>query len=71
MNAVAPRPIDVRLMNMTFVVLLLTFAGLGAVSGVRWLARLSVFDIQAITVLGDTRHSNNQKSLAKSCFDRY
>jgi cell division protein FtsQ len=59
MNAAAPRPLDVRLMNMTLVVLLLTFAALGALAGVRWLARLSAFDIQGITVVGDTRHSNS------------
>ena len=59
MNPVAPRPLDLRLMNLSFVVLMLCFAGLAAVAGVRWLARLSVFDIQGITVVGDTRHSNS------------
>ncbi len=59
MSPAAPRPLDLRLMNMTFMALLLTFAVLAAVAGVRWLARLSAFDIQRITVVGDTRHSNS------------
>lgn len=52
-------PMDVKLMNMAMVVLLLVFAGLGAVAAVRTFSRMSVFDIQGITVGGDTRHNNS------------
>ena len=52
-------PVDVKLMNMAMVVLLLVFAGLCAVAAVRTFSRMSVFDIQGITVGGDTRHNNS------------
>lgn len=58
MSPAAPLPVDVRLMNTTALVLLLTFVVFGVVTGGRWLARLPQFDIRAITVTGDVSHSN-------------
>lgn len=58
MNPATPLPVDVRLMNTTALVLLLTFVVLGVVAGGRWLARLPQFDIRAITVTGDVSHNN-------------
>ena len=58
MNAPMASPLDVRLMNMTAVVLLLTFIALAMGSAARWLARSPSFDIQSIAVLGDTSHNN-------------
>ena len=58
MNTLAAKPLDVRLMNMSALVLLLVFAVGAALAGVRWMARWSAFDIQRITVTGDTHHSN-------------
>lgn len=52
-------PVDVKLMNLGLVVLLLVFAGLCAVAAVRTFSRMSAFDIQGITVGGDTRHNNS------------
>jgi len=58
MNPATPLPVDVRLMNTTALVLLLTFVVFGVVTGGRWLARLPQFDIRAIAVTGDVAHSN-------------
>ncbi len=58
MNASVATPLDVKLMNMTAAVLFLAFAVLGATAAARWLARLPVFDIQGITVMGDVNHNN-------------
>ena len=58
MNAPVASPLDVRLMNMTAVVLFLAFLALASGSVARWLARSSVFDIAGISVLGDTGHNN-------------
>ena len=58
MNPAVATPLDVKLMNMTAMVLLLTFAALGLVAAVRWTSRLSAFDIQAISVDGQVTHNN-------------
>lgn len=58
MNAPVASPLDVRLMNMTAVVLFLAFLALALGSVGRWLARSPVFDIAGISVLGDTSHNN-------------
>jgi cell division protein FtsQ len=51
-------PVDVKLMNLTGAVLFLVFVVLCAMTTVRVLSRASQFDIQGITVTGDTRHNN-------------
>ena len=56
-ESLAP-PLDVRLMNATALLLLLSFIALGVGSTVRWLARAPVFDIAGVSVLGDTSHNN-------------
>lgn len=58
-SAAAIRPLDVRLMDMASLALSLAFAGLVLVWSARGLMRWSGFDIQGITVVGDTRHSNS------------
>ena len=57
MNTVAT-PLDVRLMNITVAVLLSVFVALCVAAAARWVSRSSQFDIQNITVVGDTRHNN-------------
>ncbi len=59
MNAAVVKPLDVRLMNMSVVALMLVFAILCGLALVRWVSRLSVFDIAGITVTGDTAHNNS------------
>ena len=59
MNTVVVTPVDVKLMNLTVSVLVLGFAVLCAVTAVRAVSRARVFDIQGITVVGDTRHNNS------------
>jgi cell division protein FtsQ len=51
-------PVDVRLMNMTALVLLVAFALLAVGSGVTWLARHPVFSVHAIAVNGELMHNN-------------
>jgi len=58
MNAVAT-PLDVRLMNITVSVLLSVFVVLCAAAAARWVSRWNEFDIQKITVVGDTLHNNS------------
>lgn len=58
MNPAVATPLDVKLMNMTAMALLLTFAVLGLVAAVRWTSRLPAFDIQAISVDGQVTHNN-------------
>jgi cell division protein FtsQ len=58
MSTAVASPADVKLMNMTSMVLLLTFVAFGVVTGGRWLARLPEFDIRGITVTGDVSHTN-------------
>ncbi len=52
-------PMDVKLMNLTGAVLVLVFVVLCAMTTVRTVARARAFDIQGITVTGDTRHNNS------------
>lgn len=57
MNAM-PAPLDIRLMNMTAMVLfvgLLVYAGWACV---RWVVRQPVFDVRAIVVRGDVSHTS-------------
>ena len=58
MSATLPPPVDVRLMNLTALVLVLAFGVMGVVALARWVARLPQFDIRGITVTGDVSHSN-------------
>ena len=51
-------PLDVRLMNACTVLLLLVFVAGASLGAVRWIARLPVFALARITVVGDTSHSN-------------
>jgi cell division protein FtsQ len=51
--------LDVRLMNRAAAALMLAFALLIALMGVRLLARWSAFDLQQIVVTGDSHHSNS------------
>lgn len=58
MNAAAPAPIDVKLMNLTATVLFLGF-GVALLAGLAgWMLRHQAFSIRAITVLGDTAHNS-------------
>jgi cell division protein FtsQ len=59
MNPKMVTPVDVKLMNLTVVVLVLVFVALCAVASVRMVTRSSQFDIRGITVTGDTRHNNS------------
>lgn len=58
MNSTVSTPLDVKLMNMTALVLFLAFAVLSAVTASRWIARLPAFDIAGITVVGEVTHNN-------------
>ena len=51
-------PLDVKLMNTVSAVLGWVFAALVLVLGVAWLARQPVFNLTAIRVGGDLKHSN-------------
>ena len=59
MNAKVAKPMDVKLMNLAFAVLVLVFVALCALAAVRSFSRAHAFDIQGITVNGDTRHNNS------------
>ncbi|MDE2416368.1 MAG: cell division protein FtsQ/DivIB [Burkholderiales bacterium] len=59
MNSAVATPIDVKLMNMTTLVLGLAFVVLGAVAMARWVSRLPAFDIKGILVTGDVNHNNS------------
>lgn len=52
-------PVDVKLMNLAVAVLVLVFAVLCTTATVRRVSRAQVFDIQGITVTGDTQHNNS------------
>jgi cell division protein FtsQ len=58
MNATVATPVDVKLMNLTAMVLFLTFVVAGAVATARWVIRLPVFDIKGIVIAGDVTHNN-------------
>jgi cell division protein FtsQ len=59
MKSAVATPVDVKLMNLTVAVLVLVFVALCALASVRVVSRASQFDIQGITVGGDTRHNNS------------
>ncbi len=52
-------PVDVKLMNLAVAVLVLVFVALCALATVRSVSRARAFDIQGITVTGDSRHNNS------------
>ncbi|WP_233505955.1 cell division protein FtsQ/DivIB [Rhodoferax lacus] len=52
-------PVDVKLMNLAVVVLVLVLLVYCAVATVRSVSRARAFDIQGITVTGDSRHNNS------------
>ncbi|MGI9135425.1 MAG: cell division protein FtsQ/DivIB [Rhodoferax sp.] len=58
MNPAQVIPADIKVMNLTALVLLLVFVVYGVVAASRWLVRLPAFDIQAIAVAGDVNHNN-------------
>lgn len=58
MNTAAATPLDVKLMNMTTLVLALAFAALGLLAAARWVSRLPAFDIAGIWVTGEITHNN-------------
>jgi cell division protein FtsQ len=58
MKITASTPLDVKLMNLSAIVMFAAFALLLASSLAFWLARQSVFDIRAISVGGDVTHNN-------------
>lgn len=58
MNASVTTPVDVKLMNMTAMVLSVAFVVLCAVTAARWISRLPVFDIRGIQVSGEVNHNN-------------
>lgn len=58
MSTAVATPVDVKLMNLAVAVLVLVFAALCAVAAVRSVTRAHAFDIQRITVSGDTTHNN-------------
>lgn len=59
MKSKVAKPMDIRLMNLAFAVLVLVFVALCALAAVRSFSRARAFDIQGITVTGDTRHNNS------------
>lgn len=59
MNTAVVKPLDVKLMNMSVAALVLVFVVLCGVAAVRWVSRLSTFDIAGITVNGETTHNNS------------
>jgi cell division protein FtsQ len=58
MNPAVATPLDVKLMNMTALVLALAFASLGVAAAARWVSRLPAFDIAGILVSGEMNHNN-------------
>ncbi len=58
MTANVATPLDVKLMNLTTTVLFVGFVVLGVVTAARWAARLPIFDIASITVLGEVSHNS-------------
>ena len=58
MNHAVTTPLDIKLMNMTAMVLFVGFVALGALVTARWMVRLPVFDIKGIAVTGEVNHNN-------------
>jgi cell division protein FtsQ len=59
MKSSVAAPVDVKLMNLAMLVLVLVFGVLCAVVSVRSVSTAHAFDIQGMTVVGDTRHNNS------------
>jgi cell division protein FtsQ len=59
MKSKVAAPVDVKLMNLAVAVLVLVFVALCAMATVRSVSRARAFDIQGITVIGDSRHNNS------------
>jgi cell division protein FtsQ len=51
-------PVDVKLMNMTAMVLFLAFVVTGVTAATRWVVSLPAFDIKGIAVSGDVNHNS-------------
>lgn len=58
MNRSEPIPLDIRLMNALFLMLVLALGVMVLLGAARSASRLSLFDIRGITVVGDTTHNN-------------
>lgn len=58
MKAIAPLPLDIRLMNMTATLLLSVFLLLSVAAGLWWWLRHPMFAIRAITVQGEVTRNN-------------
>jgi cell division protein FtsQ len=58
MKSAVPTPIDVKLMNMTTLVLGMAFVVLCALALARGVSRLPMFDIAGIAVSGEMNHNN-------------
>ena len=58
MTSSVTSPLDIKLMNITAMVLFLGFIVMGAVVTARWMVRLPVFDVRGIAVSGDVSHNN-------------
>jgi cell division protein FtsQ len=58
MNHTVATPVDVKLMNMTALVLFIAFVVAGGVATARWVVRLPAFDIKGIAVSGDVSHNS-------------
>jgi cell division protein FtsQ len=58
MNPKVTTPLDVKLMNMTAQVLFMAFIVLSLVTVAQGVSRLAVFDIRAISVVGQVSHNN-------------
>lgn len=58
MNPRVPVPADVKLMNLSTLVLGLGLLGLVLAALLNWLVQLPVFSLQGITVYGDVAHNN-------------
>lgn len=58
MNHAVTTPLDIKLMNITALVLFVGFVALSALVTARWMVRLPVFDIKGIVVTGEVSHNN-------------
>lgn len=58
MTPTVTTPLDIKLMNITAMVLFLGFIAMGAVLTARWMVRLPLFDIKGLAVSGDVSHNN-------------
>lgn len=58
MTQTLPAPMDVRLMNITSLLLGMVFVGMLAALGIGWLVQQNLFRLTAIKVRGDVNHNN-------------